>query len=153
MLEVGNGGMTLNEYRSHMSLWSISKAPLIIGCDVRNISQEILEILTNAEVIAINQDSLGRQGKKFQINVDNNTEAWSGPLADGSKVVLAFNRDDNYSRTIFISFNDLGWQLTSRIQVRDLWLHKDLGEFQGNYTASDIQAHGVQMLKMTLITL
>jgi alpha-galactosidase len=153
MLEIGNGGMTLNEYRTHMSLWSISKAPLLIGCDIRNISKESLEILTNSEVIAINQDELGIQGKKIDIDNDNNTEIWTGPLADGSKVVLAFNRDNNNLRTILISFNHLGWQLTSRVNVRDLWLHKDLGEFQGNYTAHDIESHGIQMLKMALITL
>jgi alpha-galactosidase len=153
MLEIGNGGMTLNEYRTHMSLWSIAKAPLLIGCDVRNISKESLEILTNLEVIAINQDSLGIQGKKILIDIDNETEIWAGPLADGSKAVLAFNRDNNNNRTILVSFNDLGWLLTSRVNVRDLWLHKDLGEFQGNYTAYDIESHGVQMLKMTLITL
>ena len=153
MLEVGNGGMTLNEYRSHMSLWSISKSPLIIGCDVRNISQETLDILTNPEVIAVNQDSLGLQGKKVRIDVDNNFEVWSGQLSGGSKAVLAFNRDDNHTRTIPVLFTDLGWESTSRVQIRDLWLHKDLGEFQGNYTGSDIQSHGVQMLKMTLITL
>src|SRR5689334_5892097 len=98
MLEIGNGGMTLNEYRTHMSLWSIAKSPLIIGCDVRNISKESLEILTNPEVIAINQDSLGIQGRKIRIDNDNNTEVWTGPLSDGSKVVLAFNRDNNVSR-------------------------------------------------------
>jgi alpha-galactosidase len=152
MLEVGNGGMTLNEYRTHMSLWSISKSPLIIGCDVRNISNETLEILTNSEVIAINQDALGIQGKKIRIDLDNNTEVWAGLLADGSKVVLAFNRDDNNAKAIFVSFNELGWQLTSRVKIRDLWLHEDLGEFQGNYTANNIASHGVQMLKMTLIT-
>jgi alpha-galactosidase len=152
MLEVGNGGMTLNEYRTHMSLWSITKSPLIIGCDVRNISNETLEILTNSEVIAINQDALGIQGKKIRIDLDNNTEVWAGLLADGSKVVLAFNRDDNNAKAIFVSFNELGWQLTSRVKIRDLWLHEDLGEFQGNYTANNIASHGVQMLKMTLIT-
>jgi alpha-galactosidase len=152
MLEVGNGGMTLNEYRTHMSLWSIAKAPLLIGCDVRSISKEALEILTNSEVIAINQDSLGIQGTKIRIDLDNRTEVWTGPLADGSKAVLVSNRDDNVSRTILVSFNDLGWKLTSQVKVRDLWLHKDLGEFQGNYTAYDIESHSVQMLKMTLIS-
>ena len=152
MLEVGNGGMTLDEYRTHMSLWSISKSPLLIGCDVRNISEEYLEILTNSEVIAINQDSLGIQGKKIRIDLVNNTDIWAGPLADGSKVVLAFNRANNISRTILISFIDLGWNVTSRVKVRDLWLHEDLGEFQENYMAHDIKSHGVQMLKMALLT-
>jgi alpha-galactosidase len=153
MLEVGNGGLTLNEYRTHMSLWSIAKSPLLIGCDVRNISKESLEILTNSEVIAINQDPLGIQGQKIRIDLVNDTEIWAGPLSDGSKVVLAFNRADNISRTILVLFTDLGWKLTSQVKVRDLWLHKDLGEFQGNYIAENIESHGVQMLKMTLITL
>ena len=68
MLEVGNGGMTLTEYKTHFGLWAISKAPLIIGCDVTSMSQEIKDILTNPEVIAVNQDPLGIQGKKIKIS-------------------------------------------------------------------------------------
>lgn len=151
MLEVGNGGMTANEYRTHMSLWAISKAPLIIGCDVRNISKETIEILTNPEVIAVSQDSLGLQAKKIRIDNDNNTETWAGPLSDGSKVVLAFNRDDSHSRSISILFDELGWPTSSRVQVRDLWLQKDLGEYQNNYTVTDIPSHGVQLMKMALV--
>ena len=64
VLEVGNGGMTDAEYVTHFSLWAISKAPLLIGCDVRNMSAATLATLTNAEVIAVNQDPLGVQGKK-----------------------------------------------------------------------------------------
>ncbi len=64
VLEIGNGGMTDAEYRTHFSLWSISKAPLLIGCDVTNISAATLSTLTNPEVIAVNQDPLGIQGKK-----------------------------------------------------------------------------------------
>lgn len=64
MLEVGNGGMTFNEYVTHFSLWSISKSPLLVGCDVTNMSAETLSILTNPEVIAVNQDPLGIQGRK-----------------------------------------------------------------------------------------
>ena len=66
MLEVGNGGMSLVEYKTHFSLWSISKAPLIIGCDITNMTKEIKDILINKEVIAINQDSLGEQGRKIK---------------------------------------------------------------------------------------
>ncbi|MCH98010.1 putative alpha-galactosidase/alpha-N-acetylgalactosaminidase, partial [Trifolium medium] len=68
MLEVGNGGMTYQEYRAHFSIWALAKAPLLIGCDVRNMTAETLEILTNKEVIAINQDSLGVQGRKVQVS-------------------------------------------------------------------------------------
>ena len=75
VLEVGNGGMTDAEYVTHFSLWAISKAPLVIGCDVRNMSAATLAILTNAEVIAVNQDPLGVQGKKvaFQPSQTNVT--------------------------------------------------------------------------------
>ena len=66
MLEVGNGGMSLTEYKTHFSLWAISKAPLIIGCDITKMSQDIKDILTNPEVIAINQDPLGEQGRKIK---------------------------------------------------------------------------------------
>ena len=66
MLEVGNGGMTTTEYKTHFSLWAISKAPLLIGCDITNMSQEIKDILTNSEVIAVNQDPLGEQGRKIK---------------------------------------------------------------------------------------
>ncbi|CAF1178666.1 unnamed protein product [Adineta steineri] len=153
MLEIGNGGMTLNEYRTHMSLWSIAKSPLLIGCDVRNISKESLEILTNSEVIAVNQDPLGIQGKKIRIDLDHDTEIWAGPLVDGSKVVITFNRADNTADKILVSFTDLGWNSTTTVNIRDLWLHKDLGEFKGNYTAYNIESHGVQMVKMTPVML
>jgi hypothetical protein len=66
MLEVGNGGMTLTEYKTHFALWSISKAPLLIGCDITKMTDDIKEILTNPEVIAVNQDSLGQQGHKIK---------------------------------------------------------------------------------------
>ncbi|CAF1017728.1 unnamed protein product [Adineta ricciae] len=151
MLEIGNGGMTYNEYRTHMSLWSIAKAPLLIGCDVRNISKESLELLTNPEVIAVNQDPLGLQGKKVRIDPYNGTEVWAGPLVDGSMAVVAFNRNNDMSQAVVVSFSDLGWKTTSQVKVRDLWARQDLGQFQCNYTALNIEPHGVQMLKMTLI--
>ena len=66
MLEVGNGGMTLTEYKTHFALWSISKAPLLIGCDITTMTDDIKNILTNPEVIAVNQDSLGEQGHKIK---------------------------------------------------------------------------------------
>ena len=65
MLEVGNGGMTLEEYKVHFGLWALSKAPLLIGCDINTMTKEIYDILTNNEIIAINQDPLGKQGKKI----------------------------------------------------------------------------------------
>ncbi|XP_022146815.1 alpha-galactosidase 3-like isoform X2 [Momordica charantia] len=82
MLEVGNGGMTYNEYRSHFSIWALMKAPLLIGCDVRNMSPQTLEILSNKQVIEVNQDRLGIQGRKIKVSgKDGCLQVWAGPLS------------------------------------------------------------------------
>ena len=93
MLEVGNGGMTLTEYKTHFGLWSISKAPLLIGCDITKMSQEIKDILTNPEVIAVNQDPLGIQGHKIKIT-DALPEGQDLKLTN-SKLILVECNDKN----------------------------------------------------------
>ena len=93
MLEVGNGGMTETEYRSHFSLWAILAAPLIAGNDLRDMRPEIHDILTNKEVIAVDQDPLGRQGRRVHKNGD--LEVWAKQLKDGRRAVILFNRGDS----------------------------------------------------------
>ena len=90
MLEIGNGGMTNNEYQAHFSFWAMLAAPLMSGNDVRSMTPEIKEILTNKEVIAIDQDTLGRQGRRVSKNGD--LEIWARPLSDGGRAVILFNR-------------------------------------------------------------
>src|SRR6185503_16879271 len=90
MLEVGNGGMTSTEYRSHFSLWCILAAPLIAGNDVRQMTPEIKMILTNKELIAVNQDTLAKQGAR--VRKDGESEVWSKELKNGSRAVVLFNR-------------------------------------------------------------
>ena len=90
MLEVGNGGMTTTEYRSHFGLWCILAAPLMAGNDLKNMSPEIKEILTNKEVIAIDRDPLGMQGRRLRKNGD--TEVWAKQLKEGGRAVVLFNR-------------------------------------------------------------
>ncbi|KAK6131843.1 hypothetical protein DH2020_034417 [Rehmannia glutinosa] len=93
MLEVGNGGMTYQEYRAHFSIWALMKAPLVIGCDVRNMTAETYEILTNEEVIAVNQDPLGVQGRKVDTyGPDGCYQIWAGPLTEQRTVVAFWNR-------------------------------------------------------------
>ncbi|KAA3489115.1 alpha-galactosidase-like [Gossypium australe] len=92
MLEVGNGGMTMDEYRSHFSIWSLMKDPLLIGCDLRSISNRTLRILGNKEVIEVNQDSLGVQGRKLRSK--DGLEVWAGPLSDNRVVVVLWNRSE-----------------------------------------------------------
>ena len=142
MLEVGNGGMTDMEYRSHFSLWSILAAPLIAGNDVRNMRPEIQDILTNKEVIAVDQDSLGREGER--VGKNGNLEVWAKQLKDGSRAVVLFNRGGTEER-ITAAWDALGYPDHLAASVRDLWQHKDLGKFTGKFSSS-VASHGVVMV-------
>ena len=95
MLEVGNGGMTLVEYKTHFGLWAISKAPLIIGCDIRSMADEIKNILTNPEVIAINQDKLGQQGHKIKRTPIKLPDNYQPPLSSSELELIDCNGKDN----------------------------------------------------------
>jgi alpha-galactosidase len=145
MLEVGNGGMTTTEYRSHFSLWCLLAAPLIAGNDLKNMPAEIKDILTNKEVIAVNQDALGMQGRRVKKNGD--TEVWARQLADGSRAAILFNRGAEDAQ-IVVSWVDLGYPAHLSANVRDLWAKKDLGRLTGTYGAN-VPSHGVVMIKVT----
>ena len=97
MLEIGNGGMTDDEYRTHMSLWSILAAPLLAGNDLRDMTPAINAILTNKEVIAVDQDQDGRQGRRAWSSGEQ--EIWIRDLAGGAKAVAIFNRGDAEAKT------------------------------------------------------
>src|SRR5712692_9589581 len=103
MLEVGNGGMTTTEYRSHFSLWCMLAAPLMAGNDLKNMSPEIKEILTNKEVIAVDQDPLGMEGRRVRKNGDS--EVWAKQMKDGSRAVVLLNRGDS-DADISVSWED-----------------------------------------------
>jgi alpha-galactosidase len=140
MLEVGNGGMKRDEYRTHMALWALLAAPLLAGNDLRSMTQETKEMLTNAEVLAVDQDAKGVQGHR--VWDEGPLEIWVKPLANGSHAVGLFNRGES-SLKITLDFKMLG--SASFLKLRDLWELKDLGEVQGSYTA-DVPKHGVVML-------
>ncbi|CAA3005340.1 alpha-galactosidase 3-like [Olea europaea subsp. europaea] len=121
MLEVGNGGMTYQEYRAHFSIWALMKAPLLIGCDVRNMSAETLEIISNEEVIAVNQDPLGVQGRKvYAYGPDGCYQVWAGPLSGSRLVVALWNRCSKIA-TITVNWAALGLESSTIVSVRDLW--------------------------------
>jgi alpha-galactosidase len=142
MLEVGNGGMTTTEYRAHFSLWAILAAPLIAGNDLRDMKPEIREILTQKEVIAVDQDPLGLQGRRVRKNGD--LEVWSKALQDGSRAVILFNRG-TASGEVSVSWQDLGYPAHLTAKVRDLWQAKDLGEHKGTFSAT-VAPHSVVMV-------
>ncbi len=142
MLEVGNGGMTNTEYITHFSLWSLLAAPLLAGNDLRDVSPEILKILTNKEVIAIDQDPLGKEATRASKNGD--LEVWSRPLADGSHAVGLFNRGETPA-TVTARWSDIG--VSGSASVRDLWAHADHGTVSDQYSA-EVPAHGVVLVKL-----
>jgi alpha-galactosidase len=143
-LEVGNGGMTATEYRSQFSLWALMAAPLIAGNDVRNMDQTAKDILLNQEVIAVDQDPLGAQGKPISENVQQ--EVWSKPLSGAETyAVILFNRDAD-AADITVTWSQLGLS-SSNALVRDLWDKKDLGSVATQYQAN-VPGHGVVMLKV-----
>lgn len=153
MLEVGNGGMTRDEYRAHFSLWAMMAAPLMAGNDLRELVSDsreqraYREILTNAEVIAVDQDSLGVQGMLVQ-NYPPELQVWSRPLADGSRAVVLFNRA-SVPTNIAVSWSRIGIT-TDSANVRDLWAHEDAGRFERRYSAV-VPSHGVVMVRVTAV--
>jgi alpha-galactosidase len=142
MLEVGNGGMTTTEYRSHFSLWALLTAPLIAGNDLRNMTPEIRDILTNKEVIAVDQDPLGREGRR--VWKDGDLEVWGKQMQDGSRAAILLNRGSS-SQAITVTWEQMGYPNHLSAAVRDLWAHRDLGKFTGKFSAL-VEGHGVVMV-------
>jgi len=142
MLEVGNGGMTDVEYRSHFSLWAILAAPLIAGNDLRSMRAEIRDILTNKEVIAINQDPLGMQGRRVSKSGDR--EVWAKQLKDGSRAVILFNRGPS-AQSVAVTWEEIGYPDHLSASMRDVWEHKDLSKTTEKFGAT-VPSHGVVMV-------
>jgi len=143
MLEIGNGGMTEDEYRTHMSLWAILAAPLLAGNDLSKMSPETLALLTNKEVIAVDQDPLGKQGDRA--SALGMTEIWTRPLRNGALAAGLFNRDDT-EQAITLNLHDIGF--TDHAKLRDLWKHQDVSATHGSFTVT-VPPHGVVMLKIS----
>ena len=143
MLEVGNGGMKRDEYRTHMALWAILAAPLLAGNDLRNMSPETKELLLNSEVLAVDQDAKGVQGHR--VWEEGPLEIWVKPLADGSHAVGLFNRSESATK-MTLDLNSVGAPASAKL--RDLLDHKDLGTVQNSYSA-EVPKHGVVLLKVS----
>jgi len=141
MLEIGNGGMSRDEYITHMTVWCLLAAPLLAGNDLTKVTPADLAILLNREAIAVNQDPKGVQGHR--VSAEGPLEVWAKPLADGSVAVGFFSRAGAYP--VKVNFKDLGFN--GNVHVRDLWLHKDLGTFSGEYTAH-VPRHGVVLVRV-----
>ncbi len=140
MLEVGNGKMTTDEYKTHMSLWVILAAPLLAGNDLSKMTDTDKSILMNKEAIAIDQDPLGKQGDRLYQSGD--FDVWTKPLSNGRVAVGLFNRSwDN--REVSVDLADIGFK--SGANLRDVWKQQDLGRHTGVFTHV-IPKHGVTLL-------
>ena len=143
MLEIGNGGMSDTEYRTHMSLWAMLAAPLLAGNDLRSVPQPVLDILTNRDVIAVDQDPLGHQGRR--IWKGGNQEVWIRELAGGAQALAIFNRDLK-DANITVNWSDLDIKKAPKT-ARDLWLHKDVPLGKTGYSGN-VPGHGVVLLRI-----
>ena len=139
MLEVGNGKMTGDEYRTHMSLWAILAAPLLAGNDLSSMSAETKSILMNSNVIAIDQDKLGKQGDRLR--AEGSLEVWTKPLANGSVAVGLFNRGTT-AASMSVTMKEIG--MDAKAKVQDIWAKANsVGDFTGM-----VPAHGVVLLEV-----
>ena len=145
MLQVGNDGLTDSEAKAHFSLWAILAAPLMAGNDIRSMSPVIREILTNHEVLAVNQDPLGRQGRR--VSSQGDVEAWARELYDGSRAVVLFNRGDS-DADMGISWPEIGYPARLTASIRDLWRHEELGRFAGGWSVR-VPSHGAVMIRVS----
>jgi alpha-galactosidase len=142
MLEVGNGHMSDEEYRTHMSLWALTASPLLAGNDIRTMSEVTKSILLNKEVIAVDQDALGKQASPVK---NGDFETWVKPMSDGSLAVGVINTGAS-SASATIKQQDLGLKGSVK-SARDLWSHKDVKFAGGQYSAT-VPSHGVLLLKV-----
>lgn len=135
-------GCTLKEYRTHMSMWCMMAAPLLSGNDVRNMPDSVLNILTNPEIIAINQDQLGIQGK--MVKKEGDCEIWIKPLYKGEVALAVMNRGEQAEK-VEVPLQLAGF--VNKALVRDVWLHRDLGEYES--LKLDLEPHVTVVLRLT----
>lgn len=143
MLEVGNGGLTPSEEKAHFTLWCMLAAPLMAGNDLRNMSKETLTLLTNKEAIAIDQDSMGKQG--YKIKDEENFEIYLKPLSNGDNAICFFNRGGQ-QKTIDINWSE--YKITNNLKIRDVWKHINVGTTLTNFKAT-LAPHDVVMLRLS----
>jgi len=134
--------LTQNEEITHMTLWSMLASPLLLGCDITDMDQFTIDLLSNDEIIEVDQDPLGIAGRR--ISEDRRLEVWARPLWDGTLAVGFFNRS-LHAAEITANWCDLG--LLKPQPVRNLWLKKDAGIHEDSYTAT-VPAHGATMVKI-----
>ncbi|MEU3341904.1 NPCBM/NEW2 domain-containing protein [Streptomyces sp. NPDC006668] len=143
MLEVGNGGMTDTEYRTHFSMWSIMSAPLLIGSDLRKATPATFDILDNKEVVAVDQDPLGKQGTV--VSSEGGRWVVAKEMKDGSRTVALFNESDS-AQHIATTAAAVGLPEAPAYTLRDLWQHR--GYNTAGTISATVPAHGTVLVRV-----
>jgi alpha-galactosidase len=135
--------LTPDEQYTHISLWCLWSAPLLLGCPLDDLDAFTLGLLTNDEVLGVNQDALGIQAGL--IRRSGEVEVWGKDMEDGSKAVGLFNRNADESRVVSVSWSEVG--IGGRKNVRDLWRQRDIGEYEKEFSAK-VRPHGVVLIRI-----
>ncbi|KAJ3407166.1 hypothetical protein HDV05_005564, partial [Chytridiales sp. JEL 0842] len=149
MLEVGNGGMSYDEYLSHFSAWAALKSPLLLGNDIRHMEKKYFDMVTNKEVIAINQDPLGVSASLMSRTKD--IDIWAGPLANGDRVVVVLNqgaKSESVEVPVGILGDGVAGESEFKVNVRDIWAKKNF-EATDKIVFENIASHGVAMARVS----
>ncbi|AQT69427.1 Alpha-galactosidase A precursor [Anaerohalosphaera lusitana] len=139
-----DSNLSPDEQYTHISLWSLLSAPLLIGCPIEQIDEFTMNLLTNDEVLGVNQDPLGDQASRVMQN--GSLEVWAKDMEDGSKALGFFNRHGLLAKDIKIDWDTLG--ISGKWKFRDLWRQKDVGTYSGSFMAKEVPAHGVYMVRI-----
>lgn len=147
MLEVGNGQLTADENRAHFSLWALLNAPLLLGNNLTAMTPEVLAIVENRDIIALNQDWAGTQG--YRLRDDGDSEVWGKPLSDGSFAVVLLNRGEAAAR-IGVSAAEMGFGANATLRAKDLWKQREAT--MGTRIEADVPAYGVMVYRVRAVT-
>jgi alpha-galactosidase len=153
---VGIGGCTDTEYKTHFSAWAMLNSPLMIGCDIREMSEETKAILTNKDIIAINQDPAGRQPYLISGNPNSDDysemQTWATHLEGGDIAIGIFNLSDHPADP-FIPLDAIGLSRVSGkgVSVRDLWKKEELGVFTDTFRTDSMAPHGCRMYRFKVV--
>merc|ERR1712224_442154 len=148
MLLIGSRCLTVEEERTQMAIWAISASPLIMGNDLRKVSVESKAILLNKQAIAVSQDPLGKMGTRHpSFTSESPTQVWSRPLARGDVAVGLYNKNNASNTDITVNFGDLN--LSGKVSILDIWSGKNLGIFDGSFTAEEVPLHDTAFLRLS----
>ena len=139
--------MTEVEERSTFAMWVIMAAPLMLGCDIRNLTDNALGYLSNSDLVGVNQDAWALQGSLHQLT-ENGEQIYVKPLSDGSFAFALWNLAKT-NATIKVEWSLFPDPTFASMHVRDLWEQRDLGTFAGSWTAMAVPGHGVAMIRAT----